>query len=111
VYAPLAPTVTTISRAGSAFIPFWRSSFLAIAARSSGAPSMNEYVLFLARIASIAPSRTGAGVGRSQIPWPRLMPPTRSHSRVMRRMSDCTRPSSRRERPEGLVPGAIAWLV
>src|SRR3954464_10638814 len=43
-----------------------------------------------------APSRTGACVGRSQMPWPRLMPPTRSHSRVMRRMSDWARFSSRR---------------
>ena len=29
-------------------------------------------------------------VGRSQMPCPRLMPPTRSHSRDMRRMSDWT---------------------
>src|SRR4051794_3318735 len=44
-----------------------------------------------------APSRTRGGVGRSQMPWPRLMPPTRSHSRVMRRMSDWARSWRRRE--------------
>src|SRR5512140_525780 len=47
-------------------------------------------------MAWMAPSRTSAGVGRSQMPWPRLMPPTRSHSRVMRRMSDWARFSSLR---------------
>src|SRR5262245_59092877 len=52
-------------------------------------------MLFCFRMASMAPSRTSGGVGRSQMPCPRLMPPTRSHSRVMRRMSLCTRPSRR----------------
>src|SRR4051812_49788193 len=54
-------------------------------------------MLLFSRIALIAPSRTSSGVGRSQMPWPRLMPPTRSHSRVMRRMSDWARSWSRRE--------------
>src|SRR3954465_12596156 len=48
-------------------------------------------MLLFSRMALIAPSRTSGGVGRSQMPWPRLMPPTRSHSRVMRRMSDWAR--------------------
>src|SRR3954469_13901271 len=47
-------------------------------------------------MARMAPSRTRGGVGRSQMPWPRLMPPTRSHSRVIRRMSDWARFSSLR---------------
>src|ERR1700716_1415792 len=47
-------------------------------------------------MAAMAPSRTSGGVGRSQMPWPRLIPPTRSHSRVMRRMSDWTSPCSLR---------------
>src|SRR5207248_7183609 len=94
--APLAPTVTQISVAGSARKPLSRSSLRAMASRSCGIPSANEYVLRPSRMAAMAPSRTSGGVGRSQIPWPRLMPLTRSHSRVMRRMSDWTRPSSLR---------------
>src|SRR5467141_1841242 len=47
-------------------------------------------------MAAMAPSRTRGGVGRSQMPWPRLMPWTRSHSRVMRRMSDWARSWRRR---------------
>src|SRR5258708_30914304 len=46
-------------------------------------------------MARMAPSRTSSGVGRSQMPWPRLMPETRSHSRVMRRISDCANELSR----------------
>src|SRR4051812_4924072 len=94
-YAPLAPTVTQISVAGSARRPLSRWSFCAIAWRSSAAPSANEYVLRFSRMAAIAPSRTRGGVGRSQMPWPRLIPPTRSHSRVMRRISDWSSPCRR----------------
>src|SRR3977135_1595383 len=47
-------------------------------------------------MAAMAPSRTRGGVGRSQMPWPRLIPDTRSHSRVMRRISDWARSCRRR---------------
>src|SRR5256885_2139381 len=57
-------------------------------------------------MAAMAPSRTRGGVGRSQMPWPRLMPPARSHSRVIRRMSDWTRPSSLRAILIGMVSGS-----
>ena len=37
---------------------------------------------------------TGAGTGVSQTPWARLMPPMRSHSVVMARISDCITPGA-----------------
>src|SRR5467141_2740466 len=58
-------------------------------------------------MAAMAPSRTRGGVGRSQMPWPRLIPDTRSHQPVMRRMSDCARSSRRlamRMRPGRVLP-------
>jgi hypothetical protein len=41
-----------------------------------------------------ASASTGAGTGVSQMPWARLMPPMRSHSVVMARISDCIAPGA-----------------
>src|SRR6478672_11352020 len=59
-------------------------------------------MLYPERMARMASSSTGAGTGVSQTPWARLMPPMRSHSVVMERISDCMTPgaSSLRARRE-----------
>ena len=55
----------------------------------------------------MASSSTIAGTGVSHTPWARLMPPRRSHSVVMARISDCITPgaSSLSARREG------GWVV
>src|SRR5580704_16157944 len=55
-------------------------------------------MLWPSRIARMAPSATGAGTPVSQTPWARLMPPTRSHSCVIARISDCTARGARSPR-------------
>src|SRR5262249_4025123 len=47
----------------------------ATAARSGAIPSGAVYATLLATMASHAALATGGGVGRSQMPWPRLMAP------------------------------------
>src|SRR5579863_7439633 len=44
------------------------------------------------RMARMASSSTGGGTGVSHTPWARLMPPMRSHSVVMARISDWMAP-------------------
>src|SRR5277367_1214368 len=51
-------------------------------------------MLWPAWMAAMASSRTGAGVGVSQTPCARLMPPMRAHSVVMARISDCRAPGA-----------------
>src|SRR5215469_9896735 len=46
------------------------------------------------RMARMASSSTGAGTGVSHTPWARLIPPMRSHSVVMARISDCMTPGA-----------------
>ena len=79
-----------------------------VLATSSGFPSVaitpGETVgLTLLLTGSWASSSTGAGTGVSHTPWARLMPPIRSHSVVMARISDCMTPgaSSLRARRDG----------
>ena len=54
-----------------------------------------------------------AASGDRRSPCPRLMPPTRSHSRVMRRMSDWTSPRaralSRLDRPALTIASTDGW--
>src|SRR4051812_39305377 len=59
-------------------------------------------------MAAIAPSRTKGSVGKSQIPWPRLIPEARSHSRVILRISDCPRLSTRRATRGVISAGSVA---
>src|SRR5579862_3804644 len=47
------------------------------------------------RMAPMASSSTIAGTGVSHTPWARLMPPMRSHSVVMARISDCMTPGAK----------------
>src|SRR5579863_2030747 len=65
-------------------------------------------MLYPERMARIASSSTGAGTGVSHTPWARLMPPMRSHSVVMARISDCITPGagSLRPRREEVAAGA-----
>src|ERR1035438_2822674 len=60
-------------------------------------------------MAWIAASCTGAGTGVSQTPWARLMPPMRSHSVVMARISDWMAAAGRwlKQRREAEAAGVV----
>src|SRR5262245_36183468 len=62
-----------------------------MAARSGAMPSGSVYTTRFCSMASMAPRATGGGGGRSQMPWPRLIPPTAAQARLMARMSEMTR--------------------
>src|ERR1039457_4579142 len=69
-------------------------------------------MLWPERMAAMAASSTAAGTGVSQTPWARLMPPMRSHSVVMARISDCMTPgaSSLKARRDAVCGGgATVW--
>src|SRR6516162_6686754 len=51
-------------------------------------------MLWPARMALMASSSTAAGTGVSHTPCARLIPPMRSHSVVMERISDCITPGA-----------------
>src|SRR5262249_21300128 len=68
----------------------------ATAARSGAIPSGAVYATLLATMASHAALATGGGVGRSQMPWPRLMAPgIASQARLIERISEITRFATR----------------
>ena len=66
-------------------------------------------MLYPTWIARMASSTTGAGTGVSHTPWARLMPPMRSHSVVMERISDCITPgaSSLKARRDELADAGV----
>src|SRR6185312_15610085 len=67
-------------------------------------PVWAVYVFQPSSIADSAASRTGAGTGVSQTPCDKLMPPTRSHSRDMLRISERTTNAERSLSRNGIGP-------
>src|SRR5215471_15168871 len=102
--APVDPPVTTSCVSGLIVRPEKRSSFRAIACRNSAKPICAVYVFQPSLIAACAARRTCSGTGVSQMPCDRLIPPARSHSRDMFRISERTTQAERSLSENGIDP-------